>query len=144
MRISDWSSDVCSSDLPRLGAAEAFMDGEMELVEGDIMELIALVRMNTPWDRGAKLLDKTWLGRRAEWVTTRIGSINSQRRSRANIKHHYDIANDLYRLFLHADMQYSCAYRPRPDMTLEEAHVATQAQLAEHKGQRRLQKECVR
>ena len=23
---------------PRLGAAEAFMDGEMELVEGDIME----------------------------------------------------------------------------------------------------------
>src|SRR3546814_8104662 len=68
---------------PRLGAAEAFMDGEMELVEGDIMELIALVRMNTPWDRGAKLLDKTWLGRRAEWVTTRIGSINRQRRSRA-------------------------------------------------------------
>src|SRR3546814_1432863 len=94
MRISDWSSDVCSSDLPRLGAAEAFMDGEMELVEGDIMELIALVRMNTPWDRGAKLLDKTWLGRRAEWVTTRIGSINRQRRSRAHIKHHYDIGND--------------------------------------------------
>src|SRR3546814_4984704 len=97
MRISDWSSDVCSSDLPRLGAAEAFMDGEMELVEGDIMELIALIRMNTPWDRGAKLLDKGWFGRRAEWVTTRIGSINRQRRSRANVKHHYDIGNDLYR-----------------------------------------------
>src|SRR3546814_7382823 len=114
---------------PRLGAAEAFMDGEMELVEGDIMELIALVRMNTPWDRGAKLLDKTWLGRRAEWVTTRIGSINRQRRSRANIKHHYDIGNELYRLFLDADMQYSCAYWPRPDMTLEEAQVAKQAHL---------------
>src|SRR3546814_11447207 len=65
---------------PRLGAAEAFMDGEMELVEGDIMELIALVRMNTPWDRGAKLLDKTWLGRRAEWVTTRNGSSRSEER----------------------------------------------------------------
>src|SRR3546814_5099436 len=84
--------------------------------------------MNTPLDRGAKLLDKTWLGRRAEWVTTRIGSINRQRRSRANIKHHYDIGNDLYRLFLDADMQYSCAYWPRPDMTLEEAQVAKKAQ----------------
>ena len=70
---------------PRLGAAEAFMDGEMELVEGDIMEFVALVRSNTPWDRGAKLHDKTWLGRRAEWVKTRIGSINRQRRSRANV-----------------------------------------------------------
>mgnify|MGYP006191421517 CR=1 FL=1 len=37
-----------------LGAAEAFMDGEMELVQGDIMDLIGLIRMNTPWDRGAK------------------------------------------------------------------------------------------
>ena len=115
---------------PRLGAAEAFMDGEMELVEGDIMELIALIRMNTPWDRGAKLLDKTWLGRRAEWVTTRIGSINRQRRARANVKHHYDIGNDLYRLFLDDDMQYSCAYWPRPDMTLEEAQAAKKAHIA--------------
>lgn len=115
---------------PRLGAAEAFMDGEMELVEGDIMDLIGLIRMNTPWDRGAKLHDKTWLGRRAEWVKTRVGSINRQRQSRANVKHHYDIGNDLYRLFLDEDMQYSCAYWPRPDMTLEEAQVAKKAHIA--------------
>lgn len=115
---------------PRLGAAEAFMDGEMELVQGDIMDLIGLIRMNTPWDRGARLHDKTWLGRRAEWVKTRIGSINRQRRSRANVKHHYDIGNDLYRLFLDEDMQYSCAYWPRPDMTLEEAQVAKKAHIA--------------
>ncbi|WP_210727538.1 cyclopropane-fatty-acyl-phospholipid synthase family protein [Sphingopyxis sp. PAMC25046] len=115
---------------PRLGAAEAFMDGEMELVEGDIMELVALIRSNTPWDRGAKLHDKTWLGRRAEWVKTRIGSINRRRQSRANVKHHYDIGNDLYRLFLDEDMQYSCAYWPRPGMTLEEAQVAKKAHIA--------------
>lgn len=115
---------------PRLGAAEAFMDGEMELVQGDIMDLIGLIRMNTPWDRGARLHDKTWLGRRAEWVKTRIGSINRQRRSRANVKHHYDIGNDLYCLFLDEDMQYSCAYWPRPDMTLEEAQVAKKAHIA--------------
>lgn len=115
---------------PRIGAAEAFMDGEMELVEGDIMDLVGLIRMNTPWDRGAKLHDKTWLGRRAEWLKTRFGSINRQRQSRANVKHHYDIGNDLYRLFLDADMQYSCAYWPRPDMTLEEAQDAKKAHIA--------------
>ena len=48
---------------PRLGAGEAFMDGDMQIVEGDIMGLIALLRMNTPWDRGAKLKDKTRAGR---------------------------------------------------------------------------------
>ena len=106
------------------------MDGEMELVEGDIMELVALIRSNTPWDRGAKLHDKTWLGQRAEWVKTRIGSINRQRRSRANVKHHYDIGNELYRLFLDEDIQYSCAYWPRPGMTLEEAQAAKKAHIA--------------
>lgn len=115
---------------PRLGAAEAFMDGDLQIVEGDIMQLVALIRMNTPWDRGAKLKDKTWLGRRADWLKTRLGSINRQRQSRANVKHHYDIGNDLYRLFLDADMQYSCAYWPRPDMTLEEAQEAKKAHIA--------------
>jgi cyclopropane-fatty-acyl-phospholipid synthase len=115
---------------PRLGAAEAFMDGEMELAEGDIMDLIGLIRMNTPWDRGARLLDKTWLGRRAEWLKTRLGSINRPRRSRANVRHHYDIGNDLYRLFLDDDMQYSCAYWLRPGMTLDEAQAAKKAHIA--------------
>ena len=115
---------------PRLGAAEAFMDGEMELVEGDIMALVGLIRMNTPWDRGGKLKDKTWVARRADWLKTRIGSINRQRQSRANVRHHYDIGNDLYRLFLDDDMQYSCAYWPRPDMTLEEAQAAKKAHIA--------------
>jgi len=115
---------------PRLGAAEAFMDGDMRIEGGDIMDLIGLIRMNTPWDRGAALKDKTWLGRRADWVKTRLGSINRQRQSRANVRHHYDIGNDLYRLFLDDDMQYSCAYWPRPDMTLEEAQVAKKAHIA--------------
>jgi cyclopropane-fatty-acyl-phospholipid synthase len=115
---------------PRLGAAESFMDGDMRIEGGDIMDLIGLIRMNTPWDRGATLKDKTWFGRRADWVKTRLGSINRQRQSRANVKHHYDIGNDLYRLFLDDDMQYSCAYWSRPGMTLEEAQVAKKAHIA--------------
>lgn len=115
---------------PRLGAGEAFMDGDMQIVEGDIMGLIALLRMNTPWDRGAKLKDKTRAGRWVDGVKTRLGSINRQRQSRANVAHHYDIGNDLYRLFLDRDMQYSCAYWPREDMTLDEAQEAKKAHIA--------------
>jgi len=115
---------------PRLGAGESYIDGDMEVVEGDIMALIGLLRMNTPWDRGAKLKDKTRIGRWIEGLKTRIGSINRQRQSRANVAHHYDIGNDLYRLFLDRDMQYSCAYWPRPDMTLDEAQEAKKAHIA--------------
>ncbi len=115
---------------PRLGAAEAFMDGDMQIEQGDIMELIQLLRMNTPWDRGSKLKDRGPAGRALDWAKTRINSINRRGRSRANVAHHYDIGNDLYRLFLDSDMQYSCAYWPRTDMTLEEAQAAKKAHIA--------------
>ena len=115
---------------PRIGAGESFMDGEMEVAEGDIMGLIGLLRMNAPWDRGAKLKDKTRIGQWGDWAKTRIGSINRRRQSRANVAHHYDIGNDLYRLFLDRDLQYSCAYWPREGMTLDEALEAKKAHIA--------------
>ena len=40
---------------PRLGAAEAFMDGRLTLQQGGIMELVELLRANTPWDRGGSI-----------------------------------------------------------------------------------------
>ena len=115
---------------PRLGAAEAFMDGEMRIEQGDIMELIQLLRANTPWDRGGKLKERGPVGEAADWIKTRINSINRRSRSRSNVAHHYDIGNDLYRLFLDSDMQYSCAYWPREDMTLEAAQEAKKAHIA--------------
>ena len=115
---------------PRLGAADAFMDGDLEIVEGDIMDFIALIRMNAPWDRGKKLQDKTRVGEWLDAIKTRLNSINRRRQSRANVAHHYDIGNDLYRLFLDDDMQYSCAYWPREDMSLDEAQTAKKAHIA--------------
>lgn len=115
---------------PRLGAGETFMDGDLQVTEGDIMALIELIRANTPWDRGAKLKDKSRFGEWIDWAKTRVDSINRQRQSRANVAHHYDIGNDLYRLFLDRDMQYSCAYWPREGMTLDEAQVAKKAHIA--------------
>jgi cyclopropane-fatty-acyl-phospholipid synthase len=49
---------------------------------------------------------------------------NTMRRSQENIHHHYDVGNDFYRLWLDREMQYTCAYFPDPDMTLEAAQQA--------------------
>ncbi|WP_428928278.1 class I SAM-dependent methyltransferase [Marinibacterium sp. SX1] len=67
---------------------------------------------------------------RALYAARRILQHNTAARSRANVAHHYDISDDLYRLFLDADMQYSCAYFARPDMSLDQAQAAKKAHIA--------------
>lgn len=50
---------------------------------------------------------------------------NSLRDSLNNIHHHYDLGNDFYRLWLDKEaMQYTCAYYPHAEATLEEAQIA--------------------
>ena len=44
--------------------------------------------------------------------------------------HHYDLNGRLYSLFLDRDRQYSCAYFPRGDETLEEAQTAKKRHIA--------------
>jgi len=50
--------------------------------------------------------------------------LNSLTGSQQNIHHHYDIGNEFYRLWLDAEMQYTCAYFPEPAASLEEAQLA--------------------
>jgi cyclopropane-fatty-acyl-phospholipid synthase len=50
--------------------------------------------------------------------------LNSLAGSRHNIHHHYDIGNDFYRLWLDAEMLYTCAYFPDPAASLEAAQRA--------------------
>jgi cyclopropane-fatty-acyl-phospholipid synthase len=116
---------------PRLGAGEAYMNGRIVMERGGIMELIQLVQMNNPWEKRGKLLPPT-LPRR---VTRQIGFVlhqfNKPSSSRKNVAHHYDVGNALYELMLDADhMQYSCAYWPRENMTLEQAQEAKLAHIA--------------
>ncbi|MET0240271.1 MAG: cyclopropane-fatty-acyl-phospholipid synthase family protein [Sphingobium sp.] len=116
---------------PRLGAAEAYMDGLLVVERGDIMDLIALLRANARWDRGGELKAKSRLTKAVGKLATLVDGINKAARSKANVAHHYDIGNDFYRLFLDAEhMQYSCAYWPDEDMTLAEAQTAKLAHIA--------------
>jgi cyclopropane-fatty-acyl-phospholipid synthase len=115
----------------RLGAAEAFMDGGLLVERGDIMQLVQLLRANRPWDHGGSFGEGSTLKRLGTRAATIMDGINRAARAKANVAHHYDIGNDLYTLFLDQDhMQYSCAYWPRQDMTLEQAQEAKLAHIA--------------
>ncbi|WP_394658992.1 class I SAM-dependent methyltransferase [uncultured Novosphingobium sp.] len=116
---------------PRLGAAEAFMDGELVVERGDVMDLLALIRGNAPWDRNGRLQPASPIRRIRNTLAHRLESFNQSRKSKSNVAHHYDIGNDLYRLFLDTDhLQYSCAYWPSLDLSLEQAQEAKLAHIA--------------
>ncbi|WP_379550919.1 class I SAM-dependent methyltransferase [Qipengyuania sp. DGS5-3] len=116
---------------PRLGAGEAYMDGRIVIEEGDVMQLVQLLRANKPWERGGKLKAPsplTGLKNRAKFIAT---SFNEARSSKRNVAHHYDIGNELYHLMLDPEhMQYSCAYWPDGAETLSQAQEAKLAHIA--------------
>lgn len=119
---------------PRLGAAETFMDGRLIVEQGDIMDLVQLLRANKPFERGGKIKDPGPFKKFRNHVAGSLDRINFLGRSKSNVAHHYDIGNDLYDLFLDDDLQYSCAYWDfelrGPDMTLEQAQADKKAHIA--------------
>ncbi|MBW8304485.1 MAG: cyclopropane-fatty-acyl-phospholipid synthase family protein, partial [Brevundimonas sp.] len=108
---------------PGLGLGEAWMDGDVILERGTLWDLLDLVGRNLslrpPPRRGR--LARLW---------RRIEQANDRAAARRNVAHHYDLSLDLYRRFLDADLQYSCAYFERPGMSLDEAQAAKKRHLA--------------
>jgi len=113
---------------PMLAAPEAFMDGDLDIVEGDTLDLLRVVFQNM----GPGGIDAMW-SKAIEGVRhafRRLHQVNTAVRSKRNVQRHYDLSGELYKLFLDEDMQYSCAYFERPDMTLEEAQAAKKRHIA--------------
>jgi cyclopropane-fatty-acyl-phospholipid synthase len=109
---------------PRLGAAEAYMDGRMRVERGEIRDLITLIRRNQQWEKAGRLAPRGMLKRARQATRQRLDHFNWRRRSKRNVAHHYDLSDELFRLFLDEDMQYSCAYFEDPEMSLEAAQRA--------------------
>ncbi|KQM86027.1 cyclopropane-fatty-acyl-phospholipid synthase [Sphingomonas sp. Leaf23] len=114
---------------PALGAAEAFMDGELVIDRGDIRDLVELLTGNTPWGRGSSLAPSLPI-RMFDAVRHRLDRVNMARRSKRNVAHHYDLSDRLYALFLDTDLQYSCAYFTDPANSLEQAQSDKKAHIA--------------
>ncbi len=112
---------------PELALGEGYMDARIRLHDTDLVDLLKILVRNRAaghvplWVRSAD---------RARFHIRRFLQRNAPASSRRNVAHHYDISDDLYRLFLDADMQYSCAYFAHPDMTLEAAQATKKAHIA--------------
>ena len=107
MRIHDRATMLRILLAPSLAAGEAYVNGRITIEEGDILDLLDLLRFNTRWDRSNP--NYRYLSPRRGWSGV-LRQWNGRIASRQNVAHHYDLSDRLYRLFLDDDRQYSCAY----------------------------------
>jgi cyclopropane-fatty-acyl-phospholipid synthase len=115
---------------PRVGAGEAFMDGRFTIEQGDLRELLMLIRYNAPIERQGALKPKGLIRRLAGEIAGRIDQINWKSRSRKNAEHTYNLTRRLYELFLDEDRQYTMAYYRDTANSLEKAQLDKKAHIA--------------
>lgn len=103
-----------------VGFAEAYMDG---LWDSD--DLVAVLRLLARNVDGLNRLLRNPLTRlrRIAGAFDRLHPPSAVE-DRRNIRAHYDLGEDFFRLFLDPTMAYSCGLFERPGMSLEEASIA--------------------
>ena len=112
---------------PELAAGEAYMDGSLTIEQGTLRDFLALANQcaeaiaHQPLQRILAAI-----GRPLRW----LHQFNPSERAQRNIAHHYDLSDALYALFLDKDRQYSCAYFPHGDETLEQAQALKKRHIA--------------
>ena len=112
---------------PELALGEAYMDETLIIADDNLHGMLTLLMQN------AKDADLGWLQSAATGMRRslrRWAQHNPLHIAKRNVEHHYDLSVDLYDLFLDQDKQYTCAYFPDPDMTLEAAQDAKKAHIA--------------
>jgi cyclopropane-fatty-acyl-phospholipid synthase len=100
-----------------VGIGESYMDGEW--TSPNLVSLVRLVTRNLRRvDGGNRMFSalRSWASR----VQHKLRS-NTLKGSTRNIRAHYDVGNEFYRLFLDREMLYSCAYFRSPADSLEDA-----------------------
>lgn len=112
---------------PDLHVGEGYMNGALTIDGDDLYAFLTLVidnaaRHKSAWYKGVI--------QGIQMLQRRLKQWNPVGRAQANVAHHYDLSGELYDLFLDADKQYSCAYWPSFDITLEEAQEAKKAHIA--------------
>lgn len=124
IRVKDRATEARLAIHPDLYLGEAYMDGDLTIENGGtIWDLLDLCGQNIG-------TGSTWMQKAVDPIFRRIYQLNAKQASRRNVAHHYDLSGEMYRSFLDADMQYSCAYFADPRMTIDEAQTAKKAHIA--------------
>jgi cyclopropane-fatty-acyl-phospholipid synthase len=113
---------------PALAVGECYMDGSLIPDARGIYDVLDVLVSNAMANANSHPVAR--LRSKLGQVKRRIDQYNPAPRSRHNVAHHYDLSGRLYSLFLDRDRQYSCAYFPRGDETLEEAQIAKKRHIA--------------
>jgi cyclopropane-fatty-acyl-phospholipid synthase len=113
---------------PALAMGESYMDGTITPEGCGIYDVLDVIFANLARGIGglAILRFRTFLRR----LKRRLDQYNPAVRAQRNVAHHYDLNGRLYSLFLDRDRQYSCAYFPHGNETLEEAQQAKKHHIA--------------
>jgi cyclopropane-fatty-acyl-phospholipid synthase len=127
VRFADAATERRVFLAPHYHLLEAYAEGRLTLEAGDFHGFLDICCANmaeTGFSAGRKLyhaLGELFLA----WE-----HYNPVHLAHKRVSHHYDLREDLFRLFLDDDLQYSCAYFPSPTATLEQAQTAKKRHIA--------------
>ncbi len=104
---------------PDLNFPEAYMRGEIKIENCSLIDFLNMTFENI----GRNEINTTgYIIKKIMHGWRFVSNYNFPSRSKKNVKHHYDIGEELYNLFLDKKhRQYSCAYFEKEDDTLEQA-----------------------
>ena len=103
---------------PDLYFGEAYTDGSLIIQNGSLTDFLDLSFKNI--GRGdINIYNKTL--KKIKGTYRYLTNFNKILKSKKNVRHHYDISEKLYDLFLDENRQYSCAYFKNEHDTLENA-----------------------
>jgi len=132
IRIHDPAAGVRMLLGGEIGAGEAYMDGLWSSPDLPALLKVAAVNRET-----LALPDGWWrLPLRLQKTLAHRARRNTVAGSRRNIEAHYDLGNDLYRLFLDETLTYSSAVFASPDQSLADAQRNKYRVIAERAGLR--------
>jgi cyclopropane-fatty-acyl-phospholipid synthase len=104
---------------PDLSFPEAYMNGDIKIENGSLLDFLNLTFENL--GRG-EVNASAYLIKKLLHVWRYFTNYNIPIKSKKNVKHHYDIGEDLYDLFLDKKhRQYSCGYWKSAKDTLEDS-----------------------
>ncbi|HTZ71484.1 MAG TPA: cyclopropane-fatty-acyl-phospholipid synthase family protein [Acetobacteraceae bacterium] len=127
MAFADWRAVRRMLFNPALAFGEEYTDGAIEPLDCTLADLVeVLFRNQAVGGEHPGLLVQRNLRRLTRFATGAV----TPARARRNVAHHYDLNGRLYSLFLDRDRQYSCAYFPTGNETLEEAQKAKKQHIA--------------
>lgn len=114
-----------------LGFGESYMDGDWDCEDIEGMFIILGNRQDKLANKLKKHSIPFALASIKSYIVSKLPN-NTLSSSKTNISTHYDAGNDLFHKMLDKNMQYTCAYFNRPNMTLDEAQLA-KIELIAHK-----------